>query len=251
MRQIRRTIRNILPVYLRNILSEKLVNWRAQKLARMTPSEAFDEIYRKKMWQQGESLSGSGSEGKWSDDYVRTVREYITRHKCKIIVDFGCGDFKVGSRLADLSSKYLAFDISKEIILRNRTEYEHLTNVMFSNQDITKDSIPKCDLLLVRQVFQHLTNEQISQALSNIENSTVGHVLITEHTYKPGPAFAANIDMKSHSVRTRVSNKSGVDIGAPPFSRPREIVAVFEPGVENLAEANSVLCVYRLTGTKQ
>jgi hypothetical protein len=158
----------------------------------------------------------------------------------------GCGDFLVGARLAPYAERYLAFDISRTVIEINRERYAQLTHVTFGVLNVVEDPLPACDLLLIRQVFQHLTNEQIESALRNIEKAQPKHALITEQIHKPELMHKVNADLKGHSVITRIAQKSGVDIGAAPFSRRRRVAAVLEPGPENKAEPDSLLCIYEM-----
>lgn len=239
-------VRDFLPSFALKVVGSMIVKRRVAHLVHLSPDDAFDEIYRKKMWKQGKSLSGLGSEGKWAKTYCELVSQYIVQHGCKTVLDLGCGDFSVGRMLIDVVEKYIGGDISKTIIEANKKEFGHVRNVQFLVLDAMTDSLPECDLILVRQVFQHLTNQQIELALRNIERTHAGHVLVTEHTYRPELLESPNIDLVSHSIRTRVTQKSGVDIGQPPFSRPRRVLATLEPGPENGAEPDSVLCVYEM-----
>ena len=243
---MRKFVQNFLPHTMVKYVGSMLLKQRNARLSRLTPAEAFDEIYRRKMWRQGVSLSGLGSEGKWADDYVRFVSAYIREHKCKSILDIGCGDFSIGLRLYGIVDEYYAVDVSREIININKIKYFDLKNVIFKTLNVLSDKMPDCDLVLVRQVFQHLSNSQIESALTNIHRNKPRHLLITEQTLRPEEISRINYDLKSHSVTTRIAQKSCVDIGAPPFNRPRRIAAMFEPGPENGAEPNSVLCIYEL-----
>ncbi len=69
-------------------------------------------------------------------------------------------------------------------------------------------------MCLVRQVFQHLSNEEISAALSNCVSFR--YLLITEHFPPINQEFRANLD-KPHGPDTRLSDNSAVVIGAAPF----------------------------------
>lgn len=244
---MRALIRRMLPKPVLRLLGGVIVRRRERRLAALPIDQAFDEVYRLKLWKQGESLSGVGSEGKWANDYIALVRDYIASNDCRTVLDIGCGDFAVGSRIAPHVDRYLAFDISKRIIGINRAKYADMSNVTFEALDVTDAVLPRADLVLVRQVLQHLSNAQIEAALANIEKSGARCVLVAEHTMRPELMDRANLDLQSHTVATRVQQGSGVDIGKPPFSRARKVVAVLEPGVENQAERQSVLCVYEMT----
>jgi SAM-dependent methyltransferase len=192
---------------------------RARRLSRLPIEQAFDEIYRKRMWQQGESLSGVGSEGQWADAYVEWMRGFIAEHDVRTVADLGCGDFLVGSRIAPLVGEYRALDISPTVIGLNRKAYAHLKNVRFEVANLIETAIPDADLILVRQVFQHLSNAQIEAALANIERARFRWLVVSEDIAAPGRMEQPNADLASHSMDTRVSRNSGIVLSEPPFSR--------------------------------
>jgi len=67
--------------------------------------------------------------------------------------------------------------------------------------DMTSTTFPPTELILIRQVLQHLTNEQIQKILKNIEESRWRRVLITEHVSNPENNQTPNLDLASHTVR--------------------------------------------------
>ncbi len=133
------------------------------------------------------------------------VIEYIRTHGIRTVVDAGCGDFHVGQRLVKEVDSYLGLDISDYVIEQNSTKFGNLQGVKFQQFDIIANPFPETDLLLIRQVLQHLSNDQIEKVLSNIENSQIKRVLIAEQCMNFEDGFAPNIDLLTHSVSTRVS----------------------------------------------
>lgn len=246
---MKRTLKKVLPPFVTTYLGKLIIAYRSATLRRLPPGEAFDQIYRKKLWQQGTSLSGLGSEGKWAEDYASFVIDYIGKTGARRVVDAGCGDFSVGELIMPHCQEIIGLDISNEIIARNRNRLREFTKVKFHVANLIEDRVPDCDLLLVRQVLQHLSNDQIESVLRNIEASNARYVLIAEHSVRAEMRNEANTDLGSHSVITRVAKGSGVDVGLPPFSRQRKVLAELEPGPENRAEPNSVLYIYELEQT--
>jgi hypothetical protein len=206
-----------------------LMHHRERRLGRLPISEAFNEVYTKNMWKQGHAQSGVGSEGPFADRYVDLVRDYAAKHDLRSVVDGGCGDFSVGARLAPSFDEYTALDASSVIIESNKKRYAGLTkHVNFRVADMTAGTFPKADLILIRQVLQHLTNAQISRILRNLEASEWRRALITEDVYDRGDDGPPNVDLPSHSVRTRVSLGSGVYIDKEPFNRSAKRIAYIE-----------------------
>jgi hypothetical protein len=225
---LRPAIKKLLPAKVRRSIGDFLVRHRESRLAQLSIPEAFDEVYRKGMWKQGDAYSGLGSEGWMAESYVELVREYASKHNLRTAVDAGCGDFSVGSRLAPSFDQYMAFDASPVIININKQRYASLAqgNVSFAVADMTTTNFPRADLILIRQVLQHLTNNQIERILQNLEASDWRRALITEDVHDPRDNQVANLDLPSHTVRTRVSLGSGVFIDKEPFSRPAKRIAI-------------------------
>lgn len=221
-------VKRFLPAKVKHSIGSLLVRRRERRLSEMSTPDAFDEVYRKGMWKQGEASSGLGSEGWMAERYVELVLDYASEHALRTVVDAGCGDFSVGSRLAGRFERYMAFDVSPLIIEINKQRYADLArkNVSFDVADMTLTTFPQADLILVRQVMQHLTNAQVERILKNLEASNWRRVLITEEVHDPRDNRLPNLDLASHTVRTRVSFGSGVFVDREPFNRPAKRLAV-------------------------
>jgi hypothetical protein len=64
--------------------------------------EIFSEIYETAQWggKRGDFCSGRGSDPRVAAAYCSTIREFIVEHGIRSVVDLGCGDFEVGSRIS-------------------------------------------------------------------------------------------------------------------------------------------------------
>src|ERR1700693_3852455 len=98
--KLRPLIKRLLPAKMNESIGNILVQRRERRLSQLAIGDAFDEGYRKGMWKQGASHSGLGSEGSLADRYVDFVIDYAFRNRIRKVVDGGCGDFSIGSRLA-------------------------------------------------------------------------------------------------------------------------------------------------------
>jgi 2-polyprenyl-3-methyl-5-hydroxy-6-metoxy-1,4-benzoquinol methylase len=214
------------PQSLLNNIRHRLARRRMQALSNLSIEEAFDHIYERRIWANGsDELSGGGSYGRTADEYVAFLTEFIGKHSLQSILDIGCGDFNIGSRIAPRVARYHAVDISARIIDFNKSRFSSLKNVEFRQVNACTEPLARAELVTVRQVFQHLTNAQITLILQNIERTTPKFVLITEHLSERSPGFRPNLDLPSHSALTRVAIGSGVVLNAPPFSRQARRVA--------------------------
>ena len=84
--------------------------------------------------------------------------------------------------------------------------------------DATVDPLPRGDLVLVRQVLQHLTNTQIQSVVKQVRHFK--YVVVTEHI-PIGKDRIPNRD-KVHGPDIRLYSNSGVFLDQPPFNLPVE-----------------------------
>jgi SAM-dependent methyltransferase len=183
----------------------------------LSVAETFRRIYRTKAWGDdgGPFHSGTGSRGAASEEYCAFVIKFIQEHQVKRVVDLGCGDFSVGRRIAEATgARYIGIDVVPELIEHHRGTVRN-PRVSFQCADATSDPLPAADLCLIRQVFQHLSNEEIAKVLANLGG--YAQVLITEHV--PVHPQSINRD-KPHGPDVRVRYGSGVYLEQPPFSKP-------------------------------
>jgi hypothetical protein len=192
---------------------------RQKKLSGKTTREVFETIYRERMWggrfSRHRFYSGAGSrDERVVGPYIAAVRTYLTaRANAPAIVDIGCGDFSVGCRLVDLASRYVACDVVQPLIEEHRKRF-FMSNVEFKVVDAIEDSLPAGDVALIRQVFQHLSNDQVAAVLPRLNQYRTA--IITEHV-PTGSDFVPNLDV-SAGLDTRLRLNSGLVVTAPPFN---------------------------------
>lgn len=192
----------------------------------MSRAEAFDEVYRKNIWNpDGAKPSGGGSYGSVSAHYVDVVKDLIATVGARSILDIGTGDFHIGSQLCPLVDRYVGADISAVIVERNRSEYGDRENVEFVHLDACVEELPAADLVLVRQVLQHLNNDEVDAVLRNIDRSGCRYALVGEHLPAETDLKEVNVDLGTHGPYMRTMLGSGVFIDRPPFSRPAQRIA--------------------------
>jgi SAM-dependent methyltransferase len=190
---------------------------------RRSTEEVFTEIYAKNKWggSEGEFCSGSGtSDHVAADRYVQVLAKVLADQpggKLRI-VDLGCGDFRIGKRIAPLVDHYTGIDVVRSLVNYNRSTFGS-EKVYFDCLDIITDPLPRADLCLVRQVLQHLSNTQILSVLRKLRNYPF--VIITEHYPADDPLVVPNID-KVHGADIRVYDNSAVYLSEPPFNIPAE-----------------------------
>lgn len=180
------------------------------------PTQAvMSQIYTQKLWGKGSGnfYSGDGSHDEHLvNPYIEVVSNFLQSFELPLIVcDLGCGDFNVGKQLVPFCKGYKAVDIVTELIDFNRQIFTQ-DNLEFFCLDISSDTLPSADCIILRQVLQHLSNDEISNILNKLTEYSC--VILTEHI--PEGQFQANKDIIA-GQGTRLKLQSGVDILASPF----------------------------------
>lgn len=201
-----------------------LLEWnRRHKLLKLRESnkmintkDVFTKIYTNNEWggEVGTFCSGSGSQTVVAQKYCEMVKEFVNQHEVKTILDLGCGDFNVGKNCQIQGVKYIGIDIVHLLIDRNINEFGS-NNIEFRCLNIIEDELPEADLVLVRQVLQHLSNDQILKILKKLK--MYPFVLVSEHYPAEGCHIVFNID-KPHGSDTRLVDNSAVYLDKPPFN---------------------------------
>ena len=182
----------------------------------MNNSKIFTEIYSHSRWTDDINDKFSSGTGSSLDElvvpYVEAINKFILTLGYKPnIFDLGCGNFNIGSKIRHLANQYYAGDVVEYLIERNKKVFDEL-NVNFFVLDAETDILPDADIVIVRQVFQHLSNDSIKKILIKLRK--YNYIIITEH--KPENLTSPNLD-KISGPDTRNPN-SYVNIEKSPFN---------------------------------
>jgi SAM-dependent methyltransferase len=208
-----------------------------------TPEQVFSRIYEDGLWGKGDGgfHSGSGSVEAHAAAYVQALSHYIAEHSIRRVVDLGCGDFTVGRKIVALGVDYTGADVVPALVQHHSAQHGS-QKVRFVHLDIVNDPLPDGDVCLIRQVLQHLSNDQIAKILPKL--ARYRHVLITEHYPGMGARVVPNRD-KTHGHDTRIEDDSAVFLDQAPFNaRVGEVLLEHE--TRALKRAGEVLRTFRL-----
>jgi len=189
--------------------------------------EIFSEIYANNAWgkisNSGEKFfSGSGShDEKIIVPYIKTLLALITNNNIRNIVDLGCGDFWIMRHVLGALNEnkynyfYTGIDVVKDLINYNAARFKQ-PNINFCYMDAAADDepLPDGDILIIRQVLQHLSNTDIKKILNKA--SKFKFLFITEHIYD-APDAIYNIDKPSNG-NIRLGHGSGIYLEHAPFN---------------------------------
>lgn len=126
-------------------------------------SAVFEDIYTNDRWTNG---SGPGSAPHNVIEYRAFVERFIRENRVATVTDLGCGDWQF-SRFIDWSGvSYLGLDVVESLIGHHQETFAG-ANIEFQLfRDIT--DLPGGDLLITKEVLQHLPNSVILQYVHEI-----------------------------------------------------------------------------------
>ena len=146
----------------------------------------FNRIYEKKLWSiKDDPLSGEGSSLTATKETVKILDGVIKKYNIKSMYDSACGDMTWMPIVLKNNPglKYIGGDVSEYIININKKR-EDLKEYEFRVIDFTKDNIsniPNVDLILCRDVLQHLDIKRVMNGLNNFSNSGSKFLLATNY----------------------------------------------------------------------
>jgi len=137
----------------------------------MKYSELFAKIYQDGAWGDGSGakpLSGSGSNPSNARTYVDYVQNFIAENHIASVLDIGHGDWEMWKEYAFQDVKYLGIDVAQGLseLIQERFGSD---SRQFKQLDVTQADLPSGDLLLIKDVLQHLPNGEVVKVLHQIK----------------------------------------------------------------------------------
>ena len=176
----------------------------------------FSEIYARGVWRGG---SGAVSNVENAVLYAAYLQHLIRKPGVRSIVDLGCGDWRFTKHIDFGNCDYLGVNIVQDVVERNQAAYG-TARVRFVCSDITKFEIPACDLLVSKDVLQHLSNAHVQKVLTRM---AVAQTALVTNDFHP-----VNRDCGDDDTRP-------LDPTAPPFHWQAEPRLAFSGKVAFLA----------------
>src|SRR5262249_39104570 len=113
----------------------------------------------------GKGVSGTGSTLEITKEYRAYVEDFIKKHNIESVVDAGSGDWSFSSAIDWGNASYLGVDIASDVIAAVRNKHEK-GQIKFQVGNI-RDNPPPADLLISKDVLQHLSNELVHKFIRN------------------------------------------------------------------------------------
>lgn len=158
--------------------------------------EIFTEIYKTNGWKDNESVSGRGSTLENTIIARTALKSILGRYDIKSMLDIPCGDSHWMSTVDLGDVKYLGADIVPELVELCRDKNRGKPYREFVRLDVTKDDLPRVDLVFCRDMFGHFSNAEVKKALHNIRLSGSKYLMATTF-----PNFEENMDIKTGAWR--------------------------------------------------
>jgi SAM-dependent methyltransferase len=187
---------------------EPSVAVRADEARRQT----FERIYDRGSWAKGvdgTGTSGPGSTLQSTKLYRVFLQDFLRAQGIRSVVDAGCGDWEFAQALDWTGIDYLGLDIVASVIAGNQRQFGK-ANVRFAVADITRDELPPADLLIIKDVLQHLSNADIRRVLAQLPRYR--HVLIVNDVEADS--------LTAEPADTATGGYRPIDVTRPPHSLP-------------------------------
>lgn len=177
----------------------------------------FTYIFKSNTWGSNESISGPGSEVKNTKNIRTEIPIIIKKYNIDSIFDIPCGDYNWFKKI-NHKINYVGADIVDEIIHLNNSNFKNF-NTKFIKHNIINDKIDQYDLIIVRDLFIHFSDNDIYKALKNIKYSGSKYLLTTYY----------NDTNFNKSIIT--GNFRELNLLIKPFNFPRPLFEIDDTGL--------------------
>ena len=139
----------------------------------------FDKVFQQNLFHGTTSKSGNGSSIEQTQEISRQLPDLISRLNIQSVLDIPCGDLEWMSKVELAGAKYVGGDVAPSLIAHLRTQFPEKE---FAVVDISKDSLPKVDLIFCRDLFVHLSNKDVISSIKKIKASGSLYLATTTFT---------------------------------------------------------------------
>jgi hypothetical protein len=170
----------------------------------------FERIEQTNLWGAATSVSGLGSEAPATAAIREALPALLQRLGARSLLDAPCGDAGwIGRMKLDLD--YTGIDIVPSLIEANRQRVaDGELPGRFLVADITRDALPRADVILCRDCLVHLSFDNIVRAVDRFRTSGARFLLATTF-----PEWDGNLDCEDGDWRALNMEKAPFDWPAP------------------------------------
>ena len=183
----------------------------------------FAPFYEENRWGDDESVSGPGSSLERTAKLRRELPLLLQEIGVRTLLDAPCGDFNWMRHTQLGIERYIGADIIPDLIARNRELYGN-NDVEFLLLDLTRDKLPRVDVILCRDCLIHFSYRHIANAIRNFKRS--GSSFLLTNSY---PAWRENENIRTGDFRP-------LNLARPPFNFPMPLRQINEKLPEEEAQ---------------
>jgi hypothetical protein len=205
-------------------------------------AERFAIVYESGFWnlenaqKENDSKSGVGSSVEHALYVGRVIQQVVDGLEVSTMLDIGCGDLR-WMRLVTFNKtlSYIGWDIVPALI-RMHQQHDWADGALgvdrtFEVRDVVLNLPPRVDLIIIKDVLEHLLLKDVMIALKNVWMSGSRYIML-RRIDNYAHAFAERTGMKSQ-VNTDTSNTAYalpgggyryLDFMAPPFNLPEPLL---------------------------
>ena len=192
-----------------------------QLRAMRSAEERFTWIYENNYWQDGESVSGTGSTLQYTENLRRELPELFERFDIRSVFDAPCGDFNWMRLVVESTGIcYAGADIVRPMVESLKARYGS-ERVTFTHLDLIRGPFPRADLMVCRDCLFHLSYTDARKVLENFVASGTPYLLTTTHR---NDGSWGNRDIETGGFRP-------MDLFAAPYFLPRDPLVRIEDWV--------------------
>ena len=210
-------IKQLIPTWLYQLRHK----YKHRQFINQSNAAIFSEIYDNHLWGGNNEAfhSGIGTIDENAQLYLNKLSDFFKTNSIHSVVEIGCGDFRLMKSILDASPlHYTGIDVVPNLINHLNQNFAN-ERISFMCADAVTDILPSADVCIIRQVLQHLSNDQILSILKKCDQYRF--VIITEHL-PIGSNIIPNKD-KPSGPDVRMYFYSGVFVESPPFNQKAEI----------------------------
>lgn len=197
--------------------------------------QRFRRIHEINLWGADTSVSGLGSELAATAALRARLPGLLRELGIRSLLDAPCGDHRWLAETDLALESYVGLDIVPQVVGAAAARNAHVAWKRFLVGDLTRDPLPRCDLILNRDCLVHFSFATLARALDNLRASGADWLLTTTF-----PDLERNLDIEDADWRP-------LNFEHAPFDWPAPVVCINEGCTEvGGAYADKSLALWRL-----
>lgn len=178
-------------------------------------AQTFALFYAENRWGDDESVSGPGSNLARTAKLRRELPALLENIGARTLLDAPCGDFNWIQHTQLGIEQYIGVDVVPDLITRNQKLYRN-NDRRFVLSDLTRDELPRVDVILCRDCLIHFSYRHITAAIKNFKRS--GSTYLLTNSY---PRWRQNANIRTGDFRH-------LNLTLPPFNFPPPLKQIDE-----------------------